>query len=235
MDLHTHTVASVHAYSTIMENAKAGKTRNLQILGISDHGYGMPQTTAREYWMNLHCLPPYVEGIRLLRGMESNIANRKGEILEEDIFPDVDYVIASIHGNCYSADTGDLSDYTEAACNAMRNPRVKILGHPDDSRYPMDYEAVVKTAIECGVALEVNNSSVMPYSYRRHAADNIKKYLGICKSLGCRIIVNSDAHIAEAVGDFRQAEDLLREVDFPEELVVNTSWRMLEELLGMEL
>ena len=41
LDLHTHTLASGHAYNTIMEMAAAAKDAGLQFLGITEHA---PQT-----------------------------------------------------------------------------------------------------------------------------------------------------------------------------------------------
>ena len=38
MDLHTHTVASGHAYNTIYEMARSASERGLSLLGITDHG-----------------------------------------------------------------------------------------------------------------------------------------------------------------------------------------------------
>jgi len=42
MDLHTHTIASGHAYSTLKENIDEAKNKGLKILGTSDHSYAMP-------------------------------------------------------------------------------------------------------------------------------------------------------------------------------------------------
>ena len=36
-DLHTHTIASGHAYSTVQEMAKAAADRGLELLGITEH------------------------------------------------------------------------------------------------------------------------------------------------------------------------------------------------------
>ena len=38
MDLHTHTIASGHAYSTLQENIAAARERGLKFLGLSEHG-----------------------------------------------------------------------------------------------------------------------------------------------------------------------------------------------------
>ena len=37
LDLHTHTVASGHAYSTVQEMAKAAADKGLKLLGITEH------------------------------------------------------------------------------------------------------------------------------------------------------------------------------------------------------
>ena len=42
VDLHTHTTASGHAYSTLKENIEEAKKRGIKILGMSDHGSKMP-------------------------------------------------------------------------------------------------------------------------------------------------------------------------------------------------
>ena len=235
MDLHTHTVASIHAYSTLTENAVAAKQRGLQILGVSDHGYGMAQTTQRTYWLNLQALPNYLEGVRLLKGMEANIMDDEGRLAEEKDFKHVDYVIASLHGNCYYDTTQDQDAYTQAVCRAMANESVKIFGHPDDGRYPLDYAQVARVAAEQGIALEVNNSSLQPYSSRIQARENMQKLLQAAKKESCRVIVNSDAHMSTAVGDFSLAQEVLEEAGYPPELIVNFSWQSLEELLGFSL
>ena len=42
MDLHTHTLAAGHAYSTLLENIDAALAMGLQYLGMSEHGPTSP-------------------------------------------------------------------------------------------------------------------------------------------------------------------------------------------------
>lgn len=44
LDIHTHTLASGHAYGTIREMASAAADQRLQLLGISEHAPGIPGT-----------------------------------------------------------------------------------------------------------------------------------------------------------------------------------------------
>lgn len=235
MDLHTHTLASIHAYSTVTENAKVAKQRGIQILGTSDHGYGMPNTTHSDHFYNLCALPDYLEGVRILKGMEANILNEEGILMEEDSLYLVDYAIASLHPNCYAKKEGE-NDFTQAIINTIkRNPSIRVIGHPDDNRFPLDYELLVKTCVDHKVALELNCGSIRPHSYRKGARENILTYLPLCKEMGCSILVDSDAHMSHAVGDFEIAKEILTALDFPTELIVNGSWTRLEELLGLSL
>lgn len=236
MDLHTHTLASVHAYSTLTENAREAKKNGLEILGVSDHGYGMPHTTLSAYWGNLSVIPPYLEGVRILRGIEMNICDMQGSLFEEKLIGKTDYIIASLHGNIFDFGEKRAEDFTTVFVKAIeRYPEINILGHPDDARYPIDYEVLVKACKEHNVAMEVNCSSLDVSGFRENAEANQRRYLPLCKKYEVPIIVNSDAHMSTGVGDFSLAETLLDELDFPEELIINTSWDKLESLLGFAI
>ena len=80
LDVHTHTVASGHAYSTIQEMAHEAANRGLQILGITEHAPGIPGTCDPIYFRNLHVVPRQMYGIRLLLGSELNILDTKGTL-----------------------------------------------------------------------------------------------------------------------------------------------------------
>ena len=79
---------------------------------------------------------------------------------------------------------------------------VKIIGHPDDARYELDYEAIVKRAKEKNILLEVNNSSLNQGAFRPNARENYKELLDLCKEYKVKIILGSDAHICYQVGIF---------------------------------
>ncbi|MDH8678253.1 phosphatase [Fusibacter bizertensis] len=220
IDMHTHTVASGHAYSTLMDNIRVAKTNGIEVLGISDHAPAMPGSTHEYYFSNLRVLPQYIEGIRILKGVELNILDVEGNIdLDERTLSFLDYAIASLHPPCYEG--GSKSDNTNALINAMQHKIVKIIGHPDDGRYPLDYEKLVKAAQKHGVLLEVNNSSLSPNAFRENAYENYKEMLAYCMKQGVKIIINSDAHFHDYIGATNYAMSLLEEINFPKELIVN--------------
>jgi len=221
-DLHTHTILSGHAYSTLMENIGYAKEMNLLFLGISDHAPALEDAPKETYFKNLKVVRTDWGDLQLLRGAELNILSEYGDVdLSEEALCQLDYAVASLHYPVFPKN--EMSHCTDAAIAVMSNPSVFILGHPDDDLMPLDYEALTLAAKHYHVALEVNNSSLCPGSFRRGAADNYHTMLTLAKKLEVPIIISSDSHICYDIGNFKRALVLLEEMRFPEELVVNSS------------
>ncbi|MDR1560666.1 MAG: phosphatase [Clostridiales bacterium] len=228
-DLHTHTIASRHAYSTLLENAAYAAKAQLLVLGISDHAPGMPETTSRSYFFNVKVWPRELFGIQILRGAEANILDRSGEIdLSDEVLERLDYVIASIHQGMFPSELGEEAN-TDAAIAAMAHSKVCAIGHPDDGRFPMDYGRLAKAAKFHNKALELNESSLSPLTSRVNGERNAMDMLEACKRESAWVIVSSDSHIAISIGFFSRAKYLLEKCAFPARLVVNSSARRLNE------
>lgn len=222
IDLHTHTIVSGHAFSTLHENIQEASEKGLKFLGTSEHGPKMPHGAHYWYFSNLRVIPRNIKGVEILRGAEANIMNINGDLdLTPVEFDDLDYMIASLHPPCFTYDT--IENNTTAILNSMKNPKVKIIGHPDESSYPLDYQKLVAGAKKYDVLLEVNNSSLNPEGFRKGAVDNLTIMLKECIKQGVKIVMGSDAHIHYEVGCFQRCEALLKKLNFPDELVVNYS------------
>lgn len=230
-DLHTHTVASGHAYCSIREMARAASDKGLEVLGITEHGPAMPGTCHNFYFHNLKTVPRELYGIRLLLGTELNILDSSGKVdLEERELKNLDIVIASLHLPCMKP--GTVEENTEAYLNVMKNPYVNIIGHPDDGRYQVDYRALVQGAAEYGKVLELNNHSLEPSCFRKNARENDLKMLKYCMEYQVPVVMDSDAHFDTLIGEFDMARALLEEICFPEELVLNHSVEMLKKYVN---
>lgn len=184
-DLHTHTVASGHAFSTLKENIEEAAAKGLKAMGTSDHYSAMPGSAQSIYFTNFKAIKEKILGVRIFTGMEANIIDLEGKLdAEEAVLKKMDYVIASLHVPCVKA--GTREENTNALIGAMKNPYVKIIGHPDDDRFPLNYEKLVKAAAKEKVALEVNNSSFSPRTGRLNADKNLPVMLSFCKNTRCR-------------------------------------------------
>lgn len=222
LDSHAHTIASGHAYNTIYEMAQTAAEKGLELLALTEHAMAMPGTCHEFYFLNLKVLPRQMFGIEVLFGTEVNIMDFEGKLdMEQGLLAQMDVVVASLHTPCIRP--GTQAENTRAYLRVMENPAVNIIGHPDDGRYPVDYEELVAAAKEHHVLLELNNSSLSAKGARKNPVPNDRKMLELCRSYKTPIIVNSDCHCAADVGNHTYADKLLEEMNFPEELIVNRS------------
>lgn len=231
-DTHAHTLASGHAYSTIHEMAASAAKKGMQVLALTDHAPEMPGTCGLFYFQNLKVIPREMNGIRMLFGAELNIMDADGRVdLPEKTIQAMDIVVASIHTPCFG--TGHTKqEIMNAYVKAMKNKYINIIGHPDDGRFPIDYELLVKTAKETHTLLEVNNSSLRPESVRENARENILTMLDLCRQYEVPVTTGSDAHVDVDAGNFSHVCELLAYCSFPEELVVTTDPDKLKPYLN---
>lgn len=220
-DIHTHSIASGHAYSTVDENLRWAAEKGLEMVALTDHAPGMKDTTGHAYFANLHVLPEKLHGVRLLKGIELNIMDFDGKVdMDEAVLSRLDLCIASLHVPCIKP--GSRKENTRALLKAMENPYVSIIGHPGDPRYDVDYKEVFRQGKETGTLLEINNASLIPGGFRDGSQENVKEILRMSMEEGVSVVLGSDAHFYTGIGDFSHAIALLNEVDFPAELVLNT-------------
>ena len=222
LDSHTHTLVSGHAYNTIQEMVHAASLKGLKLLAITEHAKSMPGSCTDLYFMNLKILPRKQEGMEVLFGVELNIMDYQGRVDMEDwLLRRMDVAIASLHTPCL--EPGSVSENTQALLGVIENPLIHIIGHPDDGRYPVDYDTIVAAAKEHHVLLELNNHSLDPSGGRVNTRENDTIMLELCRKYKAPIIMNSDAHWCGAIGDCQFTMPLIEELAFPEELIVNTS------------
>ncbi len=232
LDAHTHTIASGHAYSTIMENAAYAAEAGLELLGITDHAPAMAGGTQPSYFLNFSTIPREISGVEIYMGAELNIMDYDGNIdLDEFYLQRMDYAIASLHPPCIPF--GTMEENTNAVLKAMENPYVKILGHPGDPRYPIDCKAIVDKAVETETLIEINDASLIPNGFRKGSEVYIGEILKLCQKKDFPVILASDAHFATHIGKFDNALRLINEAGFPEELIINRSKELFKNFLKL--
>lgn len=230
-DLHTHSIASGHGTScTISDMAKEASLRGLKLLGITDHGPATLAAGTPSYFRNLTFSPKKRFGVDILYGIELNILDKEGHIdLEEELLERLDYAIVSMHAQNYKP--GSMEENTEAFINAMKNPHVKILGHCDNPQYPVDYDALAACAKEEHVIFEINEASLAPYGYRGDTRANCSEILRCCRKYQIPILLSSDSHGKEHVGNFTYAADFVHQAMFPENMILNNQIPRLKVFL----
>lgn len=228
-DLHTHSIVSGHAYTTLLENINYCAEKGIKVLGTSEHAPSMPGAPHYWYFGNLKVVPRVINGVTILKGCEANILDIEGSLdMSDEASKNLDYMIASFHEPVFKPRSKE--ENTLAILNVMdKYDKVEILGHLGNPNYQLNYEAIIKKAKEKDIMIEINNSSLLGSS--RIGSDvNCKKVALLCKEIGTKVILTSDAHINTCIGVFNKGIELLNEIQMPEELVMNDPEKLIAHL-----
>lgn len=219
VDTHTHTIVSGHAYTTLLENVQEASNIGLKVLGTTEHGPSMQGAPDLMYFRNFKVIPRKLKGVILLNGCEANIIDFNGMIdIPDYIQKRLDIIIASLHDICIKPSTRE--ENTKALLKVMENPYVDILGHIGNPSFPIYEEEVVKTAKEKNVLIEINNGSFIS---RKGSEKTCRKVATLCKEHNVNVILGTDSHFCSQIGRFPKAEEMLKDIGFPEELIMNTN------------
>lgn len=251
-DVHTHTLFSRHAYSTVRENVLAARDAGLELLGVTDHfsdmlfpGADLTHADLRDYqyFINTATWPRTWEGVWLLHGAEADIRTLDGRLFGQDVAvaeditggplrsvttlydrvaASCDYVIASVHYREFAREA-TVSQGTEMYLGALAQPKVLALGHAGRAGVPFDVREVVGEAVRLGKLMEINNHSLEVRRREGRAWQSCRSIAEACAELGCRVIVSSDAHVCCDVGRVPAALELLEGIGFPQELIATRS------------
>ena len=144
-DLHTHTLASTHAYSSLTEMVRAASERGLYAIAITDHGKAMPGSPRDWYFGNLREVPLRYRGVLTLAGMEANVLDFEGRLdLEPGDARALDWVVASIHHlPLEGLQNPDVEKCTHLWSQVAKDPRVHVIGHSGDPQFAYDVDKVI--------------------------------------------------------------------------------------------
>ncbi len=224
-DLHTHTLASTHAYSTIKENCDCAHEYGLKAIAMTDHMVNMPDSPHIWHFVNLDALPRSINGVYVLKGAEADILNEDGAIdVELPMQKKLEWIVVSMHKQTMAE--GDFYTNTKAYMAVAKNPHIDVIGHCTAAAFPFDMEKCLKTFKEYGKLVEINESSMLN---KKGSKKNAVEVLKICKKYEIPIVVDTDCHYCEYIGKTPISEQLIEDGDFPRELIVNSSWERIAE------
>ncbi len=233
LDVHTHSIVSGHAFSTLNEMIEEAQKHELTLFGVTEHGPALPGACHAIYFRNLHVVPRKYGTMRLLLGAELNIIDYEGnlDITDEQTLGCMDHVIAGLHSLCYT--DGTHQQNTSALLGAIENPHIDIISHPcDGTASSFDLEAVVLAAKRTGTLLELNSSSLNPQRHKTLARPMFTQMLHLCRQHDVPIILGSDAHHTSGICNYQYALPLLEETHFPDELIINDKPQLFLQIIG---
>jgi DNA polymerase (family 10) len=193
-DVHMHTTET-DGRNSIREMAEAGLAHGYQYVAITDHSKnlamtnGLDEARALEHVKRIKEVDQQMEGrIRVFAGIEVDILTDGALDLDNEVLAQMDVVIASVHTRFEQG----REEMTARCLRALENPYTRILGHPTGRQllrrepFQIDLGVVLRKAAELGVAVEHNAAP--------ERLDLSDRDLRLAKELGCKIVINTDAH-----------------------------------------
>lgn len=227
VDAHTHSISSGHAYSTLYENTIEAEKKGIEAIVLSDHGPNLIGAPHLVYFWNLRVVPEFMNGVRVIKGVEANIIDYSGTLdVPDEYLARLEFVNVGLHEIVLKP--GTIEENTNAIIGALKNPYVDTIVHPGNPRFPVDIDKVVRAAVQYNKLIEINSGS---FSVRKGSEANCLEFVKKCKEHSARISCGTDAHICYDVGKFDSIYDLLDEGGVPEELIVCTSLKKMQEYL----
>lgn len=224
-DLHTHTVASGHGFSTVIENAQAARQAGMELIAITDHGPAVPEGAHSWYFWNLKVLPSILSGVRILKGCEANVSavSDNGIDLDDIVLENLDFVAVGFHPLA-GCDGNDRARNTELLLRVIAHPLVDQINHPgNEEQFPLLLEPVVEAALRHNVILEINDHSFDTTSTRSASAKREREFAEAALAAGVPVSIGSDAHFAAQIGRFDRVLEMAESLGLTEEKVVSRS------------
>lgn len=232
-DLHVHSLRSTCGFHTLLEIVSILREKNTRAFALTDHGptLGTPRS---HFSVMLRRLPGTIDGIRVFKGIEASVLTVDGELdlPEFEGFP-YEVILAGLHPHADFAESRGVEENTRALVNAMRRyPALKCITHPNYMSLPVDMDALTDAAAEYNVALEVNNSHLRNKKARN---EGIPGMLELMLKKNVPLMVNSDGHVFNEMGEYEQALGFLEPFGIDRFRLVNRTLESTLEFLGLEV
>ncbi len=201
-----------------------------EYIGISDHSRsayyagGLQASEVSKQHAEIDRLQDKYGGIRILKGIESDILADGSLDYDSATLECCDFVIGSIHSGLGM----DEAAATRRVIRAMENPWLTMLGHPTGRLLlefppcPLDLHKIVDAARAHGVAIEINSNPKrldLDWHMARYAGDR-----------GVPVSINPDAHSAAELGDVSYGVGIARKAWLTPDQVLNA--RTLPDILA---
>jgi DNA polymerase (family 10) len=220
-DLHVHTTAS-DGKATVYEMGLAAKELGYAYIAICDHTRavgvvpGLDADDIRRQGEEIAAANERLAPFRVLRGSECDILPDGSLDLPDDVLAELDWVQISLHaGQRWGRDALTrrvLEGMRHPAARSLSHPKGRILNHRPENA--LDLERVFETALETGVALEINGLPDRLDLSAEHAREAL--------AAGVTLVCSTDAHSVRGLGNMELSVVTARRAGAPRGAVLNT-------------
>jgi DNA polymerase (family 10) len=229
-DLHCHTTLS-DGHDTLEEMVEAARKRGYSYLAVTDHssshGFGndVQADALLERVAQVRELDPRTNRMKVLAGSEVNIGPDGDLDYDDEVLAELDWVVASVHTSFRMG----AERMTRRIVRAIEHPLVDCIGHLTGrlllkrEPYDLEIEPIFEAAAANGTMIEINSSPRRRDLNERHAR--------IAAEAGVKIVINTDAHRVETLGNMQYGVATARRAGLTAEQIANTrTWRSFAPL-----
>lgn len=218
---HNHSTYS-DGTATVEQMALAAKRLGLEYFGIGDHSQslkiarGMTPGMVENQHREIDRLNEKLAGIRIFKGIESDILEDGSLDYSDEILRSFDYVVASVHTHFGMT----AEEMTARVCKALAHPATTILGHATGrlllrrEGYKIDLDEVLRTAARHGKMIEINAQP--------SRLDLDWTYVKRAKAMEIPLVINPDAHSEGELAFYEYGVDVARRGWLEKKDVFNT-------------
>ena len=232
-DLHMHTTAT-DGKNSIQEMAQGARERGLKFICITDHSKrvamanGLDEEKLLAQWKEIDKInKANDDDFVILKGVECDILEAGGMDLEDACLAKADFVIASVH----YGQNQSRQQITDRIIGAIENPHVSMVAHPTGrllnkrKPYDVDMEAVFQAAKANSKLMELNANPIR--------LDLNDVYLLMAKTMGIKIVINTDAHRIAGLNNMKYGVKQARRGCLTAFDVANTRpWKKMKKMIG---
>lgn len=243
-DLHSHTIFSKHAISTLKENIEEAKSKGIRYLAVTDHVfYSGNEMENKNESARIKALSraASVKDLCVISGAELNIG-QVNEFINTVIKQYATWRPIGIHGWWFDISASTLDLLYEKFEQAVSSGFCTAIAHPERELFKVNngeygkfvgdeikeyLTKIVLLAKEYNIPLEVNENTIK--INEEGALDRLEFWIKIAKKNNCVIYLGSDAHYCDEVGSFENVIRLLNKIKYPKDLIINCSDELLSK------
>lgn len=242
-DFHLHSnfpIDSSHDYGTgtLEEIIQQGIEYGYKYIGLSDHAPALGTHTTEQIITLVEKRTKFIQqlqlkyekvsspsgnkSIRVINGLEVDIALSGELALPEEALKMLDYVVAGVH----SSHRSSKEVMTKRILKALESPYITILAHPTGrllnkrDSYDADWDEVFKLAAK--------NQKIMEINAHPNRLDLRDDLIRLAKKYGVKFIIDTDSHAIDQMDNMQYGVSVARRGwSTPEDIVNTWDWKDL--------
>ena len=212
-DLHIHSFRSRCGQDSYRDLEVEAREKGMTSIAVTDHGPDLGGMSTPSTYYSYKRTSAVRKGVRVFRGIESNLRCDGTTDVPKIYEKDIDIVLLGLHGTGINKvkfqylpqkdrtillpSEKSEAYYTDLLIKAVNESIVDAITHPY-IMFPLCMDALVEVCKERGTAIELNNSS---FKLGKAIPEKVKETIDAINKYQPRIILSSDAHTYEEIGE----------------------------------